>query len=61
MKAEGSHHEYLRSHLVVVGRRHYLFWVEECYVGESMNAYEMLLLVAVAVVIAVDVYREFKK
>lgn len=25
-----------------------------------MNAYEMLLLVAVAVVIAVDVYREFK-
>jgi len=26
-----------------------------------MNAYEMLLLVAVVVVIAVDVYREFKK
>nr|UWI12084.1 MAG: hypothetical protein [Bacteriophage sp.] len=26
-----------------------------------MNAYEMLLLVAVITVIAVDVYREFKK
>ncbi|HID3278066.1 TPA: hypothetical protein ACXGNB_001593 [Escherichia coli] len=60
MKAEGIHHEYLRSHLVVVGRRHYLFLVEECCIGESMNAYDMLLLVAVITVIAVDVYREFK-
>jgi len=47
--------------MVVSGRRHYLFLVEECCIGESMNAYEMLLLVAVVVVIAVDVYREFKK
>ena len=53
-------HEYLRSHLVVIGRRHYLFLVEECCIGESMNACEMLLLVAVVVVIAVDVYREIK-
>ncbi|HCT7418278.1 hypothetical protein ACI752_06885 [Escherichia coli] len=61
MKAEGIHHEYLRSHLVVVGRRHYLFLVEEYCIGESMNAYDMLLLVAVITVIAVDVYRELKK
>ncbi|EFU3491044.1 TPA: hypothetical protein ACH0UV_001768 [Escherichia coli] len=60
MKAKDIHHEYLRSHLVVVGRRHYLFLVEERCIGESMNAYEMLLLVAVVVVIAVDVYRELK-
>ncbi|EKE9508535.1 hypothetical protein OXO72_000262 [Escherichia coli] len=61
MKAEGIHHEYLRSHLVVVGRRHYLFLVEECCIGESMNAYEMLLLVAVIAVIAVDFYRGLKR
>ncbi|WWQ70572.1 hypothetical protein mEp044_74 [Escherichia phage mEp044] len=35
MKAKGSHHEYLRSNLVVVGRRHYLFLVEECCIGEA--------------------------
>jgi len=61
LKAEGIHHEYLRSDLVVVGRRHYLFLVEECCIGESMNAYEMLLLVAVITVIAVDFYRGLKR
>jgi len=61
LKAKGSHHEYLRSNLVVVGRRHYLFLVEECCIGESMNAYEMLLLVAVITVIAVDFYRGLKR
>ncbi|EKS0344925.1 hypothetical protein QA208_001079 [Escherichia coli] len=61
MKAEGIHHEYLRSHLVVVGRCYYLFLVEECCIGESMNAYEMLLLVAVIAVIAVDFYRGLKR
>jgi hypothetical protein len=35
--------------------------VEKRRIGESMNAYEMLLLVAVVVVIAVDVYRELKE
>jgi len=61
LKAKGSHHEYLRSKLVVVGRSHYLFLVEECCIGESMNAYEMLLLVAVITVIAVDFYRGLKR
>nr|DAL44985.1 MAG TPA_asm: hypothetical protein [Caudoviricetes sp.] len=35
MKAEGIHHEYLRSNMVVSGRRHYLFLVEECCIGEA--------------------------
>nr|DAI96639.1 MAG TPA: hypothetical protein [Caudoviricetes sp.] len=38
-----------------------VFLVEKRRIGESMNAYEMLLLVAVVVVIAVDVYRELKE
>ncbi|MDO2848746.1 hypothetical protein [Escherichia coli] len=44
MKAEGIHHEYLRSHLVVVGRRHYLFLVEECCIGDGMDIFELLAI-----------------
>ncbi|ENM7617739.1 hypothetical protein AB8P46_000157 [Escherichia coli] len=44
MKAEGIHHEYLRSHLVVVDRRHYLFLVEECCIGDGMDIFELLAI-----------------
>ncbi|WWQ70349.1 hypothetical protein mEp013_68 [Escherichia phage mEp013] len=44
MKAEGSHHEYLRSNLVVGGRRHYLFLVEECRIGGGMDIFELLAI-----------------
>ncbi|WWQ70243.1 hypothetical protein mEp010_80 [Escherichia phage mEp010] len=44
MKVKGSHHEYLRSNLVVVGRRHYLFLVEECCIGDGMDIFELLAI-----------------
>ncbi|HID2198431.1 TPA: hypothetical protein ACXGBW_002668 [Escherichia coli] len=34
----------MRSYLVVGGRRHYLFLVEECRIGGGMDIFELLAI-----------------